>query len=155
MAIISLIGAVAASGARLTNVKPTATWNSAGVFNITNADATANYSSYSSVTAGTLTFAPGNSTVSLSNANSIGTIANRTAKGVTTSPSVAVERKSFQYAAYYAPAPQQYPFPHFQGCPSGGTIHSGQCMVFYGSPTTYLVPAPGYNPAPTEWYKIT
>lgn len=154
MAIIGAIGAAAAGGGRYINPKPTITYNSSpGIFNITNADATAIYSSYSSVTAGSLTFAPANATVTLSNANSIATIANRSVKGLTDSPSTLAERKSFSYTYVSAPPPATGPCFNYQ--PAGGTRYGGTWMAFYGSPYTYLNPAPGYTQAPSEWYKIT
>jgi hypothetical protein len=144
----------AGGGKGVVNPKPTMTYNAfPGVFNITNNDATANYSSYSSVTSGTLAWGPSNTTVTLSAADSTATVANRRAKGTTTSPSTLAERKSFSYTYVAVPNPTTgncYPF-----LPAGGTRYSGQWMAFYGSPYTYLNGAPGYTQAPSEWYKIT
>mgnify|MGYP006283942623 CR=1 FL=1 len=153
MAVIGVIGGSASSG-RYVNPKPTITYNAfPGVFNITNADATANYSANSSVTGGSLSFASGNASVTLSNADTTATIANKSAKGVTASPSTLAERKSFTYTYVAAPPPATgacYPYQ-----PAGGTRYGGTWMAFYGSPYTYLNPAPGYTQAPSEWYKIT
>lgn len=153
MPIIGAVGSAAASGGRYVNPKPTITYNTTGVFNITNADSTANYSSVSSVTAGTLTFGSGNSSVSLSNADSIGTITNRSIKGVTSAPSTLVERKSYTFTYVVAPPPFQYGCSPYTGC--AGTRHGGDCMGFFGSPYTFLNPAPGYTNGTSEWYKIT
>lgn len=150
MAGIVAAGA-AAGGGRITNPKPTATYNSVGIFNITNADATANYSSYSSVGAGTLTFSPTNSTVTLSSGSTDATVANRTPKGVASSPSIVLGRTQFTYT-YVAGSGNTgacYPYQ-----PAGGTRYSAQWMAFNGGPYTYLNPAPGYTQAPSEWYKI-
>jgi hypothetical protein len=153
MAFLAIAGA-AGSGGRVTNAKPTITYNSyPGIFNITNNDSTANYSSYSSVTAGTLSFASSNTTVTLSNANSTGTIANRTAKGVAPSPTTLVERRNKSYTYVDAPPPATGTCYNYSGNP--GTRYGGGWMAFYGSPMTYLNPAPGYTEAPSEWYKIT
>lgn len=148
-----IVATAAAGGGRITPPKPTMTYNSAGVFNITNNDATANYSSYSSVNSGTLAFSPTNNTVTLSAVNSIATIGSRGPKSVTTSPTTLAERKTFSYTYVVTPPPTTgncYPYT-----PAGGTRYSGQWMAFYGDPYTYLNPAPGYTQAPTEWYKIT
>lgn len=153
MTIIGAIGAASAGGGRYVNVKPTITYNSTGIFNITNADATANYSSYSTVTAGSLTFASGNTTVTLSNGNSTATVQNRSAKGLTSSPSALAERKSFTYTYVVTPPPATGTC--FNYSPAGGTRYGTTWMAFYGSPYTYLNPAPGYTQAPSEWYKIT
>ena len=153
MPIIGAIGAASAGGGRYINPKPTITYNSVGVFNITNADSTANYSSFSSVTNGSLTFGSGNSTVSLSGANSIATVQNRSVKGLESSPSTLAERKSFVYTYVVAPPPTTGTCFDFQ--PAGGTRYGTTWMAFYGSPYTYLNPAPGYTQAPSEWYKIT
>lgn len=153
MAIGGSLGYVASSG-RYVNVKPTVTYNSfPGIFNITNNDSTANYSSYSTVTAGTLSFGPSNSNVQLSNADTIATITNRSAKGVTSAPSTLAERKSFTYTYVVAPPPATGPCYNYS--PAGGTRYGGTWMAFYGSPYTYLNSAPGYTQAPSEWYKIT
>lgn len=153
MAVIGVIGGAASSG-RYVNVKPTMTYNTfPGIFNITNNDATANYSSYSTVTAGTLTFGSNNSTVQLSNADTTSTILNRSAKGVSSSPSTLAERKSFSYTYVTAPPPATGPCFNYQ--PAGGTRYGGTWMAFYGSPYSYLNAAPGYTQAPSEWYKIT
>lgn len=153
MAFIALSGASGSSG-RYVNVKPTITYNSfPGIFNITNADATANYSSYSTVTAGSLSFGSNNSSVQLSTANTTATVTNRSAKGVTSAPSTLAERKSYSYTYVTAPPPQQYGCSPYTGC--NGTRHGGDCMAFYGSPYTYLNPAPGYTSGGSEWYKIT
>lgn len=153
MPIIGALGASAAGGGRYTNPKPTITYNSAGVFNITNADSTANYSSYSSVTAGSLSFGSGNGTVTLSNANSVATVQNRSVKGLTNSPSTLAERKSFSYTYVSAPPPATGTCYNY--APAGGTRYGTTWMAFYGSPYSYLNPAPGYTQAPSEWYKIT
>lgn len=153
MPIIAGIGGAAAGGGRYVNPKPTITYNSTGVFNITNNDATANYSGVSSVTAGGLTFSPTNSTVSLSNANSVATIQNRSIKGVTNSPSTLAERKSFTYTYVVTPPPATGTCYNYSA--PGGTRYGTSWMAFYGSPYTYLNPAPGYTKAPSEWYKIT
>jgi hypothetical protein len=142
---------VAASGGRVTNPKPTATYNSVGIFNITNNDSTANYSSYSSVTGGTLTFSPTNTTVTLSATNVTATVANRTPKGVTTSPSVALSRAPFTYT-YVAGAGNTGACYNYS--PPGGTRYGGQWMSFNGGPYTYLNAVPNYTQAPSEWYKI-
>lgn len=152
MAIIASIGA-AASGGRYINPKPTITYNSAGVFNITNNDSTANYSSFSTVTAGTLAFSPTNNTVTLSSENSIATVLNRSVKGVTSSPSTLAERKSFTYTYVVTPPPATGTCYNYSS--PGGTRYGTTWMAFYGSPYTYLNPAPGYTQAPSEWYKIT
>lgn len=153
MAIAGIFGGAAASGGRYINPKPTVTYNSTGIFNITNNDSTANYSSYSSVTAGSLTFSPTNNTVTLSNANSIATVGNRSVKGVTTSPTTLAERKSFTYTYVVTPPPATGTCYNYS--PPGGTRYGTTWMAFYGSPYTYLNPAPGYTQAPSEWYKIT
>lgn len=153
MPIIAGIGGAAAGGGRYVNVKPTITYNSIGVFNITNNDATANYSGVSTVNSGSLTFSPTNSTVSLSSSNSVATIKNRSAKGVTDSPSTLAERKSFAFQSVTAPPPATGTCFDFQQ--AGGTRYGTTWMAFYGSPYTYRVPAPGYTAAPSEWYKIT
>lgn len=150
---VTSIGAVSTSGGRYVNPKPTITYNTAGVFNITNADSVANYSSVSTVTTGSLTFGSGNSTVSLSNANSVATVQNRSVKGVTSSPSTLAERKSFTYTYVVTPPPATGTCYNYS--PPGGTRYGGSWMAFYGSPYTYLNPAPGYTQAPSEWYKIT
>lgn len=150
---VTSIGAASTSGGRYINPKPTITYNSTGVFNITNADSVANYSSVSTVTAGALTFGSGNATVTLSNANSIATVQNRSVKGVTNSPSALAERKSFTYTYVVTPPPATGACFNYQ--PAGGTRYGGTWMAFYGSPYTYLNPAPGYTQAPSEWYKIT
>jgi hypothetical protein len=147
------INVISSSGGRIVNPKPTMTYNTTGIFNITNVDATANYSSWSSVTSGTLTFSSPVSTVTLSAADSIATIGNRSVKGVATSPTTLAERKSFTYTYVAVPNPATgacYPYQ-----PAGGTRYSGQWMAFYGSPYSYLNPAPGFTQAPSEWYKIT
>jgi hypothetical protein len=154
MPIIGAIGAAAAGGGRYINVKPTMTYNTyPGVFNITNADSTANYSSFSSVNTGSLSFGSGNSTVTLSNANSVATVLNRSVKGVTSSPSTLAERKQFSYTYVTAPPPATGTCYNYSA--PGGTRYGGYWMAFYGSPYTYLNPAPGYTAAPSEWYKIT
>lgn len=153
MPIIGALGASAAGGGRYINPKPTITYNSTGVFNITNADSTANYSSYSSVTAGSLTFGSGNGTVTLSNANSVATVQNRSVKGLTNSPSTLAERKSFTYTYVVTPPPATGTCYNYSS--PGGTRYGTTWMAFYGSPYTYLNPAPGYTQAPSEWYKIT
>jgi hypothetical protein len=143
-----------ASSGRYVNVKPVVTYNSSpGIFNITNNDATANYSSVSTVTAGSLSFGANNATVTLSNADSVATVTNRSAKGVTSAPSTLAERKSFTYTYVVAPPPATGPC--FNYSPAGGTRYGGTWMAFYGSPYTYLNGAPGYTQAPSEWYKIT
>jgi hypothetical protein len=153
MAFTSLSGTSGSSG-RYVNSAPTITYNAfPGIFNITNADSTANYSSYSTVTAGTLSFGPSNSTVTLSNADTTATVTNRSAKGVTSAPSTLAERKSFSYTYVSAPPPATGACYNYQ--PAGGTRYGGTWMAFYGSPYTYLNPAPGYTQAPSEWYKIT
>jgi hypothetical protein len=152
MAVIGVIGGAASSG-RYVNVKPTITYNTTGVFNITNNDSTANYSSYSSVTAGTLSFGANNATVTLSSADSTATVINRSAKGVTSSPSTLAERKSFSYTYVSAPPPATGTCYNYSS--PGGTRYGTTWMAFYGSPYTYLNPAPGYTQAPSEWYKIT
>lgn len=159
MPIIGALGAATAGGGRYVNSKPTITYNSfPGVFSITNADSTANYSSYSSVNDGSLSFGTSNSTVTLSSSNSVATIVNRSIKGVTNSPSTLAERKSFTYTYVVTPPPATGLCFNYQ--PAGGTRYNppGQpsyWMAFYGSPYTYLNPAPGYTQAPSEWYKIT
>lgn len=153
MPIIAGIGGAAAGGGRYVNPKPTVTYNSTGVFNITNNDATANYSGVSTVNSGGLTFSPTNSTVSLSSANSIATIQNRSIKGVTNSPSTLAERKSFTFTYVVTPPPATGRCYNY--APAGGTRYGDTWMAFYGSPYTYLNPAPGYTQAPSEWYKIT
>ena len=150
---VTSIGASSTSGGRYVNPKPTVTYNSTGVFNITNADSVANYSSVSTVNSGSLTFGSGNSTVSLSSANSIATVQNRSVKGVTNSPSTLAERKSFTYTYVVTPPPATGTCYNYS--PPGGTRYGGSWMAFYGSPYTYLNPAPGYTSAPSEWYKIT
>jgi hypothetical protein len=152
MAVIGVIGASASSG-RYVNVKPIVTYNTTGVFNITNNDSTANYSSYSSVTAGTLSFGANNSTVTLSNVNSVATVTNRSAKGVTSAPPTLAERKSFAYTYVTVPSPATGTCYNYSS--PGGTRYGTTWMAFYGSPYTYLNPAPGYVQAPSEWYKIT
>lgn len=158
MAVGRVVSGTSASGGRYINPAPTITYNSfPGIFNITNADLTANYSSNSSVTAGSLSFSlnpsPTPSTVTLSNANSRATIANKSVKGVTTSPSAPAERKSFTYTYVAAPPPATGTCYNYS--PPGGTRYGTTWMAFYGSPYTYLNPAPGYTQAPSEWYKIT
>lgn len=153
MPIIAGIGGAAAGGGRYVNPKPTVTYNSTGIFNITNNDATANYSGFSSVTGGSLTYAPDNSTVTLSTQNTTATIANRSVKGVTTSPSTLAERKSFTFTYVVAPPPATGTCYNYAA--AGGTRYGTTWMAFYGSPYTYLNPAPGYTQAPSEWYKIT
>jgi len=154
MAIIGALGAAAAGGGRYVNGKPTITYNtSPGVFNIVGADATANYSSFSSVNTGTLAFGAANSTATLSSANSTATILNRSVKGVVSSPSTLAERKSFSYT--YVSAPPPATGTCFNYSSPGGTRYGGSWMAFYGSPYTYLNPAPSYTQAPSEWYKIT
>lgn len=148
----SASGTTASSG-RYINVKPTITYNTTGIFNITNADSTASYSSVSTVTAGSLTFGPANATVTLSNANSIATVQNISAKGVTNSPSALAERKSFTYTYVVTPPPATGTCYNYSS--PGGTRYGTTWMAFYGSPYTYLNPAPGYTQAPSEWYKIT
>lgn len=153
MAVIGVIGGAASSG-RYVNVKPTITYNAyPGIFNITNNDATANYSSYSTVTGGTLSFGASNATVTLSTADTTATILNRSAKGVVSSPSTLAERKSFSYTYVSAPPPATGTCYNYAG--AGGTRYGTTWMAFYGSPYTYLNPAPGYTQAPSEWYKIT
>lgn len=153
MAIIGISGA-AASGGRITNPAPILTYNSyPGIFNITNADATANYSSYSSVNAGTLAFGPNNATVTLSAASSQGNIANRRVKGVATSPnSLPVGRAPFTYT-YVAGSGSTGTCYNYS--PAGGTRYGGYWMAFNGGPYTYLNPVPGYTQAPSEWYRVT
>jgi len=153
MAGIVAAGAGAAGGRGVINPKPTITYNTTGVFNITNNDSTGNYSSYSSVTGGTLTFAPTNTTVTLSTQDTTATIGSRPPKGVVTSPTTLAERKSFSYTYVAVPPPATGGCYDFQS--PGGTRYGGQWMAFYGSPYTYLNPAPGYTQAPAEWYKIT
>jgi hypothetical protein len=153
MPIIAGIGGAAAGGGRYVNVKPTITYNSTGVFNITNNDATANYSGVSTVTSGSLTFSPTNSTVTLSTQNTIATVKNKSVKGLTESPSTLAERKSFTYTYVYAPPPATGTCYNYSA--AGGTRYGTTWMAFYGSPYTYLNPAPGYTQAPSEWYKIT
>jgi hypothetical protein len=158
MATSKGISSFSASSGRITNPKPSITYNSfPGIFNITNVDLTANYSSHSSVTAGSLTFslnpAPTPSTVTLSAADSIATVGNRTAKGVATSPTTLAERKSFTYTYVVTPPPATGTCYNYS--PPGGTRYGTTWMAFYGSPYTYLNPAPGYIQAPSEWYKIT
>lgn len=153
MPIIGAVGAAASGGGRYVNPKPTITYNSTGVFNITNNDSTANYSGFSTVTAGGLTFGTNNSTVSLSNANSVATIVNRSVKGLTSSPSTLAERKSFTFTYVVAPPPATGTCYNYSS--PGGTRYGTTWMAFYGSPYTYLNPAPGYTQAPSEWYKIT
>jgi len=153
MAVIGVIGGSASSG-RYVNVKPTITYNAfPGIFNITNNDRTANYSSYSTVTAGSLSFGTNNATVQLSNADTTATVTNRSAKGVASAPSTLAERKSFSYTYVSAPPPATGTCYNYSS--PGGTRYSGSWMAFYGSPYTYLNPAPGYTQAPSEWYKIT
>jgi hypothetical protein len=152
MAVIGVIGTAASSG-RYVNAKPAITYNTTGVFNITNNDATANYSSFSSVTSGTLSFGSNNSTVTLSGADSVATITNRSAKGVTSAPTALAERKTFTYTYVVTPPPATGTC--FNYSPPGGTRYGTTWMAFYGSPYTYLNPAPGYTQAPSEWYKIT
>lgn len=154
MPIIGALGAATAGGGRYVNPKPTITYNSTGVFNITNADATANYSSNSSVNSGSLSFGTNNSTVTLSSQDSAATIANKSIKGVTASPSTSVERKSKTFTYVVTPPPNCCP-TCYNYSPPGGTRYGGTWMAFYGSPYTYLNPAPGYTEAPSEWYKIT
>jgi hypothetical protein len=153
MAFTSLSGTSGSSG-RYINVKPVVTYSAfPGTFNITNNDSTANYSSFSTVTAGTLTFGSSNATVQLSNADSIATVTNRSQKGVTSAPSTLAERKSFTYTYVVAPPPATGTCYNYS--PPGGTRYGGSWMAFYGSPYSYLNPAPGYVQAPSEWYKIT
>jgi hypothetical protein len=153
MAFLAIAGA-AGSGGKIVNPKPTITYNSyPGIFNITNNDSTGNYSSYSTVTGGTISFSPTKSTVTLSNAGTTATIANRSAKGVTTSPTTLAERKSYSYVYVDAPPPFNVGCDPYTGC--GGTRHGGECMAFFGSPYTYLQPSPGYSAGGSEWYKIT
>lgn len=157
MAIIGIIGGAAASGGRITNPKPSIVYNAApGVFTITNIDRTANYSSYSSVNSGTLSFsvnpAPTASTVTLSAASSTATIGNRTAKGVATSPTTEVSRSPFTYT-FVAGAGNNGTCYNY--APAGGTRYGGTWMAFNGGPYTYLNPVPNYTQAPSEWYKIT
>jgi hypothetical protein len=153
MPIIAGIGGAAAGGGRYVNVKPTITYNSTGVFNITNNDSSADYSGRSTVTAGSLTFGTENATVALSNANSIATVKNRSVKGLTDSPSTLAERKSFTFTYVSAPPPATGTCYNY--APAGGTRYGTTWMAFYGSPYTYRNPAPGYTAAPNEWYKIT
>ena len=157
MAIGGIFGAAAASGGRYVNPKPTATYNSLGVFNITNWDATANYSANSTVTAGSLTFtpqpAPTPPTVSLSAADSIATVRNKSVKGVVQSPSIELARTPFTYTYVATPPPATGPCYPYQ--PAGGTRYSGTWMRFNPGPYTYLNPAPGFTQAPSEWYRIT
>lgn len=154
MAIIGALGAAAAGGGRYINPKPTITYNAfPGVFNITNADSTANYSSNSSVTGGSLSFGAGNATVTLSSQNTIATVANKSVKGVTASPSTLAERKSYTFTYVVAPPNSESGCSPYTGC--NGTRHGNNCMAFYGSPYTYLNPAPGYTQGGSEWYKIT
>lgn len=153
MPIIAGIGGAAAGGGRYVNPKPTVTYNSTGVFNITNNDATANYSGVSTVNSGSLTFSPTNSTVSLSSSNSVATIKNRSVKGVTDSPSTLAERKSFTFTYVVTPPPATGTCYNYSA--PGGTRYGTSWMAFYGSPYTYRNPAPGYTAAPSEWYKIT
>lgn len=148
---LGIVFGAASSGGRYINPKPTITYNSYGVFNITNADSTANYSSFSS---GPVSFGPNNSTVSLSSANSSGTVANRSAKGVTSSPSSYIERKSFTYTYVVPPPPATGPCYNYAGG-AQGTRYGNEWMAFYGDPYSYLNPAPGYSQAPSEWYKIS
>jgi hypothetical protein len=148
-----VIFGAASSGGRYINPKPTITYNSFGVFNITNNDATANYSSFSSATSGSLTFGANNSTVSLSSTSAGATIANRSTKGVTNSPSSYVERQPFSYTYVVAPPPATGTCYNYSS--PGGTRYGTTWMAFYGSPYTYLNPAPGYSQAPSEWYKIS
>lgn len=150
--VVGIVTGAAASGGRITNPKPTATYNSVGIFNITNNDSTANYSSYSSVTSGTLTFSPTNSTVTLSSGSSTATVANRTAKGVSTSPSISLSRAPFTYT--YVPGTGSTG-TCYNYSPAGGTRYGGYWMAFNGGPYTYLNPVPGYTQAPSEWYQIT
>lgn len=153
MAFIALSGASGSSG-RYINVKPVVTYSAfPGIFNISNNDSTANYSSFSTVTTGTLSFGPSNATVQLSNADSTATVTNRSQKGVTSAPSTLAERKSFTYTYVVAPPPATGPCFNYQ--PAGGTRYGGTWMAFYGSPYSYLNPAPDYVQAPSEWYKIT
>ena len=154
MPIIGAVGAATSGGGRYVNPKPNMTYNSyPGVFNITNADSVANYSSNSSVNSGSLSFGTNNATVSLSSINSVATIANKSIKGVTSSPSTLAERKSFTYTYVVTPPPASGPCYNY--APAGGTRYGGTWFAFYGSPYTYLNPAPGYTQAPSEWYKIT
>lgn len=145
---------ISASGGRYINAKPNITYNTfPGIFNIVSADSTANYSSYSSVTAGTLTFGGSNATVTLSAADSVATVGNRSVKGLTTSPTTLAERKSFTYTYVVTPPPATGTCYNY--APAGGTRYGTTWMAFYGSPYTYLNPAPTYTQAPSEWYKIT
>jgi hypothetical protein len=153
MPIIGAVGAAASGGGRYINTKPTITYNSAGLFNITNNDSTANYSSFSSVNTGSLTFGANNSTVALSATNSIATVLNRSVKGVTSSPSTLAERKTFSFTYVVAPPPATGTCYNYSS--PGGTRYGTSWMAFFGSPYTYLNPAPGYVQAPSEWYKIT
>lgn len=154
MAVIGVISGSSGSG-RYVNPKPSITYNtSPGVFNINNADATANYSSNSSVNTGSLSFGSGNSTVTLSAADSIATVTNKSVKGVSNAPQTIVERKTKTYTPVTAPPPNCCP-PCYNYQPAGGTRYGDTWMAFYGSPYTYLNPAPGYVEAPNEWYKIT
>ena len=108
MTIIGALGAATSGGGRYINPKPVITYNSyPGIFNITNADATANYSANSSVNTGSLSFGTNNSTTTLSAADSTATIANKSVKGITASPSTTVERKSYTYTYVVAPPPFQ------------------------------------------------
>jgi hypothetical protein len=153
MAVIGVISGSSGSG-RYVNPKPNITYTSSpGIFSINNADATANYSSNSSVTAGSLSFGSGNASVTLSAANSIATITNKSVKGVSAAPSTLAERKEFTYTYVVAPPPATGPC--FNYSPAGGTRYGNYWMAFYGSPYTYINPAPGYTQAPAEWYKIT
>lgn len=146
---VGLIAASSAGGRGIVPVKPTATHTGTGQFTLG--------AEYSATNVYTLTASAGSATrngavVSLSNANSVGTITAKSPKGVTASTALTVERRAITYTTVVLDS-----FETFGGCPDGYNFSDfgaqGTFCILYGSNEDS--PPAGFTKNHGEWAKIT
>lgn len=150
MIAVGLVAAAAAGGRGIVPVKPTATHTGTGQFTLG-----AEYSGDNvyTVTASAGTATRSGNVVSLSNANSVATITAKSAKGVTGSSSLSVERRAITFTSFVADSYETFT----NSCPSGYNFEDygvqGKFCVLYGSNEDS--PPAGFTKAHSEWAKIT
>lgn len=149
MIAVGLVAAAAAGGRGIVPVKPTATHTGTGQFTLG-----AEYSGDNvyTVTASAGTATRSGNVVSLSNANSVATITAKSAKGVTGSSSLSVERRAITFTTVVLDS-----YETFTGCPPNYNFSDfgaqGTFCILYGSNEDS--PPAGFTKAHSEWAKIT
>lgn len=157
MPALAVIAAAAAGGMGFVPSKPTLTHAaSTGQFTITNYDAALTY--VLSATAGTPTRS--GPTLSLSNANSIGTVKARGPKGLTDSAGGTAERKAYTYYSVHENVGECGPGPdcschpgygpHWDTDPQLGSVnpHCSRDVSYKNSTPS------GYTDSYSEWWKV-